>query len=64
MDGRGGYRKGAGRKRSAPYRKITINLPEDLLEKVDGLCRNRTQFIREAMMEKLERLQTERVECE
>lgn len=55
--GRGGKRLGAGRKRTDPVRALTIKLPIEILEQVDCVSKNRTQFIRDALIEKLERMQ-------
>lgn len=54
--GRGGRRPGAGRKSLCQSRSITVKLPTALLELVDSVAKNRTQFIREALTEKLERM--------
>lgn len=54
---RGGRRPGAGRKRSVPVRAVTVKIPVSILEQVDAVAKNRTGFIREALADKLERIQ-------
>ncbi len=61
--GRGGARAGAGRKRS-PVRRVgvTVQLTPDEIARIDVTGCRRSQFIAEAVRERLDRLEKEGAE--
>ncbi len=62
-DRRGGARAGAGRKRS-PVRRVgvTVQLTPDEIARIDATGCRRSQFIAEAVRERLDRLEKEGAE--